>query len=197
MTKEQRMEQISNEIAHEVMTKDEFISFMENVRGGSHTLGSMISDTEPQMRKRGNPFVGRVRKVSKWNFGCNTSAYTKGNNQREQKGIEGEYKPESTYVESADGRDNYVVAVKKDNPAIKYLRVYTNPNSNESTFTEYYIDGVKATEFQLEQLRTFLIKSKKGSHNLGIRGDEAFGTFNVTIENVKFIYIDNRKIKIV
>lgn len=197
MTKEQRIEQISNEIIHELMTKDEFISFMENVRGGSHTYASMISDTEPKMNKRGNPFYGRVRKLSKWSFGCNTNPKTKGDNLRDEKGLEGEYEPQKTYIESYNGRDNYVVGVKSDNPAIKYLRVYTNPNSNESTFSEYYIDGVKATPFQMEQLKTFIKKSTKGSNNLGVKGDEAFGIFNVMVENVKFIYIDKRKIKIV
>lgn len=195
MTTEQKLNQIANEIAHEVMTKQEFISYMENLRNGSHTYGSMVSFTEPKMNKKGNPFSGRVKKLSKWGFGCNTSYTTKGEKLREGKNIEGDFKANASYVEAE--KENFVVCSKKDNPDIKYLRVYTNPNSNESTFTEYYIDGVKATEFEVEQIKGFLVKSTKGSNNLGVKGDEAFGTFNVQVDNVKYIYLDKRKIKIV
>jgi hypothetical protein len=197
MTTEQRINQIENEISHQVMSKDEFISYMENLRNGSHTYGSMVSNTKVKMNKTGNPFYERVTKLSKWSFGCNTSYKTKGDKLREQEEVQGDFSPNSTYVQAIDGKENYVVCCKADNPAVKYLRVYTNPNSNESTFTEYYIDGVKATEFEMEQLKTFLKKSTKGSHNLGIKGDEAFGTFNVGVDSVKFIYIDGKKIKVV
>jgi hypothetical protein len=197
MTTEQRVKQIENERSHQVMSKEEFVSFMENLRNGSHTYGSMVSNTMVKMNKTGNPFYGRVTKLSKWGFGCNTSYKKKGDNLREQEGIEEEFNPNSSYVQSTNDKENYVVCCKKDNPQIKYLRVYTNPNSNESTFTEYYIDGVKATDFEMEQLKTFLKKSTKGSHNLGIKGDEAFGTFNVGVDSVKFIYIDGKKIKVV
>jgi len=197
MTTEQRINQIGNEIIHELMTKQEFVSYMENLRNGSHTFGSVVSVTEPKMNKKGNPYYGRVKKMSKWSFGCNTSYSTKGENFRESNDIQGDFQAQSTYVQSTNGKDNYVVCAKKDNPNILYLRVYTNPNSNESTFTEYYIDGVKATEFEVEQIKGFLVKSTKGSNNLGAKGDNVFGTFNLLIDNVKYIYIDSRKIKVV
>ena len=118
MTTEQRINQIGNEIIHEVMTKQEFVSYMENLCNGSHTFGSVVSVTEPKMNKTGNPYYNRVKKMSKWNFGCNTSFTTKGENYREKNDIQGDFQAQSTYVQSTNGKENYVVCAKKDNPNI-------------------------------------------------------------------------------
>lgn len=193
----QKITQIETENTFEVMTKEDFISFMENINNGSHTYGSIITLAKARMNVKGNPFRDRVMKLAKWNFGCNTSFGKKGDNLREKSGIEGEFKPKSTYVETDVYDENFVVCHKKDDPNTKYLRLYTNANSNTVTFTEYYIDDVKATEFEMEQLRTFIKKSVKGSHNLGVKGAEAFGTFNVGLDSVKYIFVNGRKIKIV
>jgi hypothetical protein len=198
MTTQERLNQIAVEIAHEILSKEEFISYMESVNNGSHTFVSVVSLTEAKMNKTNNPFYGRVQKLSKWSCCINTNNKTKGDNLREKTGVSDkrDYKPASTYVKSTTDVENYVVCSKKDNPNLKYLRVYTNPDSNESTFTEYYIDGVKATTLEVEQIKSFLVKSSKGSHNLGVKGDSAYGVFNLSIDNVKYMYVCGRKIKL-
>lgn len=191
----QKLKWLEEQKAFEVMTKDEFAEYMNNLNNGSHTKGSIVTLTVARMNKTGNPYFGRVMKLSKWNFGCNTSHTTKSENIRERNGIEGEFVSNGSYV-VAD-KKNFVVCSKDDDPSKKYIRLYTDPNGDEVSFTEYYIDNVKATEFEIEQLKTFLIKSKKGSHNLGIIGDEAFGTFNVGMESVKYVFVMRRKIKVI
>lgn len=196
MTMQQRLTQLENENGFEIMSKDDFMNYMLELNLG-HTYGSIITANAPKMNVRGNPFRDRVIKLSKWNFGCFTSFKTKGTNIREKSGIEGEFNPHQSYVTADNGEENFVVCTKKDDPTKKYLRLYTNPESKTVTFSEYYVDGVKASEFELEQIRTFIKKTSKGSHNLGIIGDKAFGTFNQSLDNVKYIFINNRKIKIV
>lgn len=195
MTTEQRIAEFENGRKFEVMNHSEIEEMMNNLNNGSHTKGSIVTLTNARMNKTGNPFYGRVTKLSKWNFGCNTSFSTKGENIREKNEIEGEFQANKSYV-VAD-KKNFVVCSKEDDPTTKYLRVYTDANGDEVSFSEYYIDNVKATEFEVEQIKTFLVKSTKGSHNLGVRGDEAFGTFNVGMNSVKYIFVMGRKIKIV
>lgn len=197
MTISEKLNQLEVETTFEVMTKGEFIDFMLNLRNGSHSFGSMVSLTLQKMNKRGNPYHNRVYKLSKWNFGCNTSYQTKGDNLREKKGIVGELVTKETYVQPLEDDSNFVVCSKKDDPTKKYLRVYTNPNSNETTFKEYYMDGVKIQEQELELVKGLITKSEKGSNNLGVVGSDSFGTFNVGLDSVKYMFIDNRKIKIV
>lgn len=195
MTTEQRIAEFENGRTFEVMTHSDLEEYMNNLNNGSHTKGSIVTLTIPKMNKTGNPYWGRVTKLSKWNFGCNTAFSTKGDNLRERTGIEGDFTANKSYV-TAD-KKNFVVCSKDDDPNTKYLRVYTDANGDEVSFSEYYIDNVKATEFEVEQLKTFLVKSSKGSHNLGIKGDEAFGTFNVGMNSVKYIFVMGRKIKVV
>ena len=193
----ERFNQLEVENNFEVMAKSEFLDYMSNLNNGSHTFGGMISLTLAKMNKTGNPYYGRVYKLSRWSFGCNTSFATKGENIREKKGVEGEFKAMGTYVKPDNDKDNFVVCSKKDDENVKYLRVYTNPDSNEPTFTEYYVDGVKLSGAELELVKGLIIKKSKGSINLGVQGKEAFGTFNVGVDSVKYMFINKRKIKIV
>lgn len=193
----EKFNQIEIENLFEQMTKSEVVDFMSNLRNGSHTKGSMISLTIAKMNKTGNPYFNRVYKLSKWNFGCNTSFGTKAENLRDKKEIEGEFTPNETYVKSINGKKNYVVCTHENDPSKIYLRVYTDANSTEPTFVEYYMDGVKIPQDELELVRGLIKRSEKGSHNLGIKGDEAFGTFNVGLNSVKYLLVAGRKIKIV
>lgn len=193
----EKFNQLEAENTFEVMTKDEVVEFMSNIKNGSHTFGSMISLTIAKMNKTGNPYFNRVYKLSKWSFGCNTSFGTKGENAREKNGIKGDFKPKSTYVTADNGKENYVVCSKKNDESVKYLRVYTDAKSNIPSFKEYYCEGVRLDGAELELVKGLIKSTKKGSANLGIQGADAFGTFNVGLDSVKYLFVEGRKIKVV
>ena len=197
MTIQEKLNEIEREFNFEQMTKAEFVDFMSNLRNGSHTYGSMISLTLAKMNKKGNPYHNRVYKLSKWNFGCNTNYVNKAENIRDKKNIEGDFSAKGTYVQPTDGDNNFVVCYKKDEPTKVYLRVYTDANSQTPTFKEYYMDNQKVQGHELELVKGFIKNSVKGSQNLGVIGNDAFGTFNVGLDSVKYMFIDKRKIKIV
>ena len=193
MTIKQRIAQLENETNFERMTKEDFVSYMENLRDGCFTFGTITVKNEPQMNKRGNPFYGRVTKLSKWGFGTNSDYTTRVNNRREKNGLEKDFKAGSTYITPLNGEYKCAIGVKKDNNQL-YVRLYPN---KMYFFTEYYIDGVKATEFEMEQLSTFLIEKSKGSKAQGLEEEERIIICNCKVENVVHLVADKRKIKVV
>ncbi len=124
--------------------------------GNKSLFASIITETDPRMRKTNNPLNGRVVKRT-------TSVIQLGNNyqsaieNRTEKlnGEKADYvaeKPKGkTFVK---GYENLVLQSDKD-PSQKYLRTYYNM-ANSDPKVEYLVDGKPATDEELETIKSFL-----------------------------------------
>lgn len=196
MKLQNRLQEIENEFAYEAITKSELIDFMVGLRNGCYTFGSTVCLGDVKMNKRGNPLVNEcVQKLSKWGFGTNSSYSTKVNNERERQGLEKDFIAQPTWYEGLTQDTKCAVGkhVSKDQ---YYLSLY--PNRDSVSFVEYYINGEKATPFQLEQIKTFMVDSGLGiSKSQGLDEDSGIMIRRPKIESIKFIVADGRKLKIV
>lgn len=107
--------------------------------------------TEPAMRKTNNPFVGRVKKVTKYTDAVLGVDYQNAvNNRLARKGYEKDYQSEAP-----KGKKHYNAFFYQslDNEKF-YLKIGIYSNTIiEST---YYVDGQIATPQQLAEIKTFL-----------------------------------------
>lgn len=196
MTLTERMNQIEAEFIFEQMNKSDFVDYLIGLRNGCYTFGSTIVLSVPKMKKRGNPFVNdEVLKLAKWSFGTNSSYSTRVNNAREREGIEGEFVAQESWFEPENGDTKCAVGHHKTNVEQKYVSLY--PNNNGVSFVEYYINGRKANDFEVEQIKAVMYESGGASKSQGLSEESAIQIRRAKLESVKYFIADNRKLKIV
>ena len=138
--------------------------------------------TEPAMRKTNNPFVGRVKKVTKYTDAVLGVDYQNAvNNRLARKGYEKNYQSEAP-----KGKKHYNAFFYQslDNEKF-YLKIGIYSNTIiEST---YYVNGQIATPQQLAEIKTF-IQSKTQNigkqEKAGLSGDEQYHTISPNAQNV-------------
>jgi hypothetical protein len=88
-----------------------------------------------------------------------------------------------------EGYEN-LIAVKDTDETVMYLRTYHNMANNESKVV-YLIDGVEATEEQMEELKIWLPKpsESKKQEEFGLDKKEQIVPRDVTLSNVKSLKI--------
>ena len=124
-------------------------TFCHNVvRNAAITL---VIKTSPKMNKRGNPYFGRVEKVTKYSSVVLGRDYGATCAKRS---IDGEYEEEKP---SGMTWDVYPFILKGDNnPNQRYLRYALNDNATSDS--TYFVDGRVATPSEVEVIKSFLPK---------------------------------------
>lgn len=190
-----RLLQIEAETPYEAISKGEFIGFAKELRNGCYTFGSTISLGNVKMNKRGNPFVNDVvQKLAKWNFGTNSSYSQRVNNQREREGLEANFVAQPSWYKGLSD-DNKCAVGKHISKEEYYLSLY--PNKEGVSFVEYYINGIKATELQIEQIKSVEVKSSGGSKSQGLSQEGEIIIRRPKLETILYFVADGRKLKIV
>lgn len=188
-----RLLQIEAETPYEAIGKSEFIGFAKELRNGCYTFGSTISLGEVKMNKRGNPFLDDVvQKLSKWSFGTNSSYSQRVNNQREREGLEANFVAQPSWFQSLT-EDSKCAVGKHITKEEFYLSLYPSSVS----FVEYYINGVRANDFQVEQIKAVEVKSSGGSKSQGLSEDGQIIIRRPKVDSILYFVADGRKLKIV
>lgn len=167
------------------------------LRNGSHTFGSILTNSVPEMRKTNNPFLGRVTKLSKWSFGLNTEYYSKLIKEMERQGIDpSALTKEPSNYERYNGKPNCPVLKLKSDPSKLYLALF--PNKDGVSFVEYYIDGRLATDFEVEQIKSFEYGSKPSAKQtaLGIEAERQVKIRTTKLESVVAITLEGQTYKV-
>lgn len=140
---------------------------------------SFIAETVPDMRKTGNPFIGKVKKVSHVNGLINWIYSNAVNRQREREEKVPDFVPlRRSWGERLRGRP--FVAHKG--------RLYLEVKVQKSIKHEYFIDGKPATEQEQEEIKSFLSKKEEGTRQ---QLDNPVILRDYKLENIKQVSIDN------
>lgn len=190
-----RINELTN--GHTSISKSELVEKMLNLRNGSHTFGSVVLATEPTMNKSGNPFYNRVVKLAKWSFGINTEYYNKVKNEMERQGLDvTALTTSSSNYERYNEKPNCpILKLKSDNSRL-YVSLF--PNKDGVSFVEYYVDGVKATELEVEQIKSFERGNTPSAKQsaLGISEEKQIKIRTAKLESVVAITLEKTNYKV-
>lgn len=153
----------------------------------------VVTSTIPTMNKTGNPYYGRVKKVSLISGATFAIYANKVNGKLDRKGISVDFTADRhPYAQSMRGALEHIVYENKKNPAQKYLKLCGILASMDFDNT-YLIDGRIATDEEVADIRN---KWEKKSHSsakqsaCGLEGDEQVYFALPKLENVVFISTD-------
>jgi hypothetical protein len=139
------------------ITTANLVSLMSNIKGA--TICTIVSATEPKMRKTANPYVGRVTKLTKcqYQFGYN---YQNAVNNRLAK--EGK---EPNFTTDARKWGVWVVPNKvAEHKGEFYLRFYTMENATPKVV--YLVDNRLATPEEVAEIKSFLTESAPSNRQI-------------------------------
>ena len=157
------------------------IDFVGTINKG--TFGTtLIAVTEPKMNKRGNALYGRVHKATCMvNVALGYSYENTVNNRLAREGKENDFESQKPFGKSwVVGLEN-ILLVSDKNAEQYYLRTTMLPNTNSKSV--YLVDGRRATEEEVEIIKTFLVKSSKPS-NQGLSEEHSVIVRDYKLEGV-------------
>lgn len=178
--------------------------------GGRYQGALIITETEPKMRKTGNPLSGRkVIKRSSKRVGVNGNYANMVNNQRqreldalnEQRRAEGlaeltvkEFKPKTSWHTPVfDSFNGSIVCNKKDiAKPVEKRKLYLKHVVTGDTQTQYFIDGKPATEDEIATIKEYTQKSGGGKHQ-GVENPIIINA--VAFNNIKEIHANGNVLK--
>lgn len=130
--------------------------FTKNVSRGTFGI-SLITLTEPKMRKTNNPFYGRVHKASYMtNVALGYDYENSVNNRLDKKGLEADFQAEKPKGKSWCEYP-YILQADKD-ASVKYLRCTMRANTKAKSI--YILDGKVVTDDNtLLEIKSFIQKS--------------------------------------
>lgn len=157
------------------------VSFVQTLRKG--TLTTIVTNTEPRMRKTDNPLFGHVRKQTTFNHIVLGVDYgTSVNNKSERVG-----NGEHIEVEKPNGKSwvipQLILKSDKDENQL-YLRTTKRKTTIAESF--YLVDGRPATEQEVAIIKQFLqapAPSKKQAE-LGIAEEDQVEVRDFKVENI-------------
>ena len=165
------------------VTVSQLVSILVSV--SSSTFVNLFIETEPRMNKRGNPFFGRVKKITSGNYliGCDYEQRVQNNEQRE--GIEPTFEASENKVGYHIGK----CVLHNDNTGKDYL--FYERFDETPPQVQFTCDG-DVIEKQL--FEDYLVKSS-GYSNQGL--DRTVKVQSVKIENIKEMTLNGVRYEVV
>ena len=156
----------------------------------------VVLETIPRMRKTANPFIGRVTKVTRYsNVALGRDYYNTIGNKLDKLDlakceVEHEKPKGMTWLDYP-----YFLVSDKDDTQI-YLRLTLNKNTH--IVSEYYLDGVLATDDEVALIKTFIQSSGSSAKQtaLGIDDDEQVKPFSPKVEGIKCLWQGDKKFEV-
>lgn len=175
--------------------QERVINFVKSLTPATFGV-TIITSTEPNMRKTANPYIGRVRKVTRlvnvalcYNFG-NTVR-----NRLERAGMDTEYQ-----VEKPSGRtwviNNLILCADKD-PEQKYLRTTMRANTKANVL--YELDGKVVTDQKtLDDILSFIPAKAQSAKQLaaGLSEEDEVVVRDYKFESLQYIEQGARKLQV-
>lgn len=139
---------------------------------------TLVTATEPTMRKTANPFIGRVVKLTTTENAHIGVSYESKVNNRLPEGAE----PYQVSKASGQTYCNEFLNVSDKNPNQFYLRVgYTHASKAVS---EFYVDGRPATADEVQQIKSFCPAPKPCQKQINAGVTEEVTWRTIKVENV-------------
>lgn len=172
------------------MATNNLVSFVESLSKG--TLSTIITNTEPRMRKTNNPLFGRVRKQTTVNHVVVGVSYENSVNNKSERVGGGEH----IEAEKPNGKTwvipNLILKADKDENQL-YLRVTERKTTTRESF--YLVDGRPATEEEVAIIKENLqggAPSKKQAE-LGIAEEDQVVVKDYKLQNILAIKQGSKK----
>jgi len=185
-----KKQQVINQFKFFTTMATELVSFVKSLNKG--TLSTIVTNTEPRMRKTGNPLFGRVRKQTTLNHIVVGVSYENSvNNKSERVGngehIESEKPNGKTWVVP-----NLILRADKDEKQL-YLRTTLRKTTTTESF--YLVDGRPATEDEVATIKEFLQGSSTSGKQaaLGIAEEDQVVVRDYKVENILAIKQGSKK----
>jgi hypothetical protein len=178
--------------------------------GGRYQGALLITETTPKLKKTGNPLIGKtIIKRSSKRVGMNGNYANMVNNQRkreiealnEQRKADGlapvtvaEFKPKTSWhTPVLDGFNGSIVCNKKEvDKPVDERKLYLKHVVTGDTQTQYLVDGVPATDDELDTIKEFSPSYSK-SKSQGLENDIIINA--VAFENIKEIRANGNVLK--
>ena len=170
--------------------KNPILETLETIDGGRSTFATLVLETTPKMRKTNNPFYGRVKKVQVVNVRLNTNYENAVNNQRQREGEQRNFTAAGNWHEKLADKDNGCISCKKSDHSALYL----NYIEEKKLQTVYLLDGLPATEKELQAIFAFFPKydKKKIAEAQGTQKPIIFRL--VAIDNIKRLTVNKQTV---
>ena len=171
------------------MTKEQFVEFINNIKGCQFV--NVVAITDADMYLRNNPYRGRVKKFTVTPMQINYDYETAVNNRLRKIGEEPNFKadklPFGTWLQ---GFENKIITYKDE----LYLRTYCVKNKHPKTF--YLLDGVLVNDEQMTEIKQWLkpTSTSDKQSNAGLEKDYQVKPRTYKFESIIAITIKHTRI---
>lgn len=169
---------------------------IENSNNGTTPI-SFESHTTPKMNKRGNPFFGKVKKISFVGGLIGTIYENSVNNQLDRENKESNFVVQPRKWGVRD--ENHRFLIRHTKKGESFERSYLSVKVQQTHRKPIYIDTENGEVISVETLRPFLPKSKKPNTQWNLdkevmeRDYEISNLKNISIGGKKFSFIESDK----
>lgn len=146
--------------------------------GGSSVFAQMLAEVKQEQLKTGNPLKNsKVTKEVSYNMLLNANYTNMVNNRLAKEGKEANFEAKKPWFDKVNDGFNGSIVCKRSDPSELYLFFACNTAKT----LKYYVDGIEATETQIELIKRF--KPAKAQTSQGT--DEEIIVRTVKLENIK------------
>lgn len=172
--------------ANTIFSLDEIKNFVDGLTSKTQFGLAAVTLTEPKMNKRGNPYFGRVQKVSYYRgFMFANYENTINGASAAKSGATGTYIADApSYCHHVPGLENVLLQNNKDSEQY-YLNLLTKKTTTTIRST-YLVDGKVATEEQVAEIAQWLPShtNSKKQEEFGITDEEQVLPLRPKLQNV-------------
>ena len=150
--------------------------------GGSAKFASVLAEVEQKMLKTGNPLRNAIiTKLVDYNMLLNANYQNQVNNALIREGKDANFVAKENWFTPINDSFNGSIVAKKSDLTCEYLKFACNNAKTEM----YFVNGIEATETELETIKQFKQKSSKAV-NQGLDNDVVIRTIKIEgIEAIK------------
>lgn len=175
---------------HMKLTKDQLVATLSAIKGS--TFMTLETNTVPEMRKTGNPFVGRVKKHTKINvtFGANYENAVNRQAEREENENAGEFKS----LKLAYGK--WLVPHKLiEHKGAVQVRVMCNPHMKPEV--AYSLDGHPVNPSEMEAIKAFMPEKKTSARQEEFGIEREVVPRNYSLDSIEAVTVNGTRYEIV
>jgi hypothetical protein len=150
--------------------------------GGSATFAKVKAVVEQKMVKTGNPLrYAEITKQVVYNMLLNANYQNMVNNARKREGKEDNFVSQENWFKKVNDGFNGSIVAKKSDETCLYLFFACNNSETQ----RYFVNGIEATQTEIETIKQFKQKSAKAV-NQGLENDVVVRTIKMEgIEEIK------------
>lgn len=175
---------------HMKLTKDQLVATLSAIKGT--TFMTLETVTDPDMRKTGNPYIGRAKKHTRINctFGANYENAVNRQAEREENENAGEFKS----LKLAYGQ--WLVPHKLiTHKGEVQVRVMCNPHMKPEV--SYSVDGEEADAATVESIKAFMPEKKTSARQEEFGIEREVVPRNYKLDSIKAVTVNGTRYEIV